>query len=195
MQASALSIPDKYNIPEKTTQFVVVRYQGASKGKLTYYEKNKKGTWKKIMSCTAYLGARGIGKKKEGDKKTPTGLYSLGQAFGIYKNPGTKMPYVKVNRYHYWCADSGSQYYNQLIRTDKTGHRCRGEHLIDYKTVYNYGIFIEYNKAGKAGKGSAIFLHCSRKRATGGCVAIPEKQLKKLLKQLDPTACPKILIY
>ena len=52
------------------------------------------------------------------------------------------MPYVKVNRQHYWCGDSGSGYYNRLIRKDETGHNCGGEHLIDYKGVYDYAVSI-----------------------------------------------------
>ena len=105
------------------------------------------------------------------------------------------MPYVKVTDQHYWCSDSGSLYYNQLIRRDETGHRCGGEHLIDYRGVYNYAVSIGYNKKGKADKGSAIFLHCSRNRATAGCAAIPEKYMRKVLKKLDPAANPRILIY
>ncbi len=134
-------------------------------------------------------------KKREGDQKTPTGLYSLDQGFGILGNPGTKMPYVKVNSQHYWCGDSYSGYYNQLIRRDETGHECTGEHLIDYRGVYDYAVSIGYNKKGKANRGSAIFLHCSRNRATAGCVAISKKYMKRVLKKLDPAANPRILIY
>lgn len=195
LPVEAAMYPAKYKVADDVKQLVIVQYKGKSRGELRYYERREDGTWKRKWSCSAWLGQRGIGKKKEGDKKTPKGIYSLGQSFGILPNPGTEMPYVKVNRYHYWCGDSGSEYYNQLIRRDQTGHNCKGEHLIDYKGVYNYGIHIEYNKAGKAGKGSAIFLHCSRGRATAGCVAIPEKYMKKILKRLKPEANPKIIIF
>lgn len=187
--------PKEYCVPENVSQLAVVRYKGESKGRLQFYIKNTKGTWKKKFACTAWFGKRGIGKKKEGDLKTPTGLYSLDQAFGIRNNPGTKMPYIKVNTQYYWCGDSDSPYYNQLIRRDETGHNCRGEHLIEYNGVYDYAVSIGYNKKGKSGKGSAIFLHCSRNRATAGCVAIPKKYMKRVLKKLTPEANPKILIY
>lgn len=195
VSVNALKIPEEYSVPEKVSQLVVVRYKGGSKGRFQFYIKNKQGKWKKKFACTAWLGRRGIGKKREGDQKTPTGLYSLDQGFGILKNPGTKMPYIKVNSQHYWCGDSGSIYYNQLIRQDETGHICGGEHLIDYKGVYNYAVSIGYNKKGKSGKGSAIFLHCSRNKATAGCIAIPANYMKRVLKKLDPAASPKILIY
>lgn len=195
ISAHAWKVPDGYSVPEKVSQLAVVRYKGGSRGRFQFYIKNKQGIWKKKFACTAWLGRRGIGKKREGDQKTPTGLYSLDQAFGILRSPGTKMPYVKVNRQHYWCGDSGSGYYNRLIRKNETGHNCGGEHLIDYKGVYDYAVSIGYNKKGKPGKGSAIFLHCSRGRATAGCVAIPKKYMKKVLKKLDPASSPQILIY
>ena len=195
LAADAAIYPSGYRVDDDVRQLIVVRCKGKSRGELRFYEKNESGKWKKKWSCSAFLGQRGIGKKKEGDKKTPKGIYSLGQSFGILKNPGTKMPYIKVNRYHYWCGDSGSEYYNQLIRVDLTGHKCKGEHLIKYKGAYNYAIHIEYNKEGKAGKGSAIFLHCSRGRATAGCVAIPEKYMKKALITLRPESNPQIIIF
>ena len=36
--------------------------------------------WKKKLSCTAWIGSRGLGKQKEGDKKTPKGFYPLGRS-------------------------------------------------------------------------------------------------------------------
>lgn len=186
--------PAKYQAPDKTSQLAVVDYQGSSKGIFRYYERKNDG-WKMIFKCKAWVGQRGIGKKKEGDKKTPTGMYILGQAFGILKNPGTKMPYVKVNQYHYWCGDSNSVYYNQLIRADQVKHICHGEQLIRYSGVYDYAISIGYNKKGTPKKGSAIFLHCSRNRATAGCVAIPKKKMKRLLKRLNPECHPRIIVY
>lgn len=189
------SVMDAYKLPEKTTQAALVKYRKTKGSTLRFFEKDKTGKWKEKWHCTAYVGKNGLGKKKAGDKKTPKGIYSLGQSFGIKKNPGTKMPYIKVNRQHYWCGDSYSGTYNQLIRQDRVKHRCRGEHLIDFKGVYNYAVFIDYNKKGKPKKGSAIFLHCmGRRKYTGGCVAIPEKYMIRLLRRLKPEAAPKIII-
>lgn len=215
--AAAPFFPDKYELGKECLQLVVVRYKGSSKGTLTFYQGERKESvlpneiaeeagaeedvlieeytvWKKVFSTNAYLGKKGIGKKKEGDGKTPTGQFDMGPAFGILANPGSKMPYTKVNKYHYWCSDSGSACYNKLIRTDRTKHKCKGEHLINYKGSYDYGLFINYNEKGIKGKGSAIFLHCSKGRATAGCVAIPKSSMKKLLKALKPGKHPAIII-
>ena len=78
---------------------------------------------------------------------------------------------------------------------DRTDFKpSQGEHLKSVSPEYNYGIFIEYNKAGEGSKGSAIFLHCQGKgKTTSGCIAVKQSVMKALLQQLKPGA--KIVIY
>ncbi len=177
-------------------QLVVVKYKSGSTATLTMHEKGSDGIWRQTLSPTAYVGRNGIGKTKEGDKKTPTGTFNLKTPFGIKSNPGTSLDYVKVTKYHYWCGTSGSKYYNRLIDTRLTS-RARtssDEYLINYKGVYNYAAFIDYNASGTAGKGSCIFLHCTgSNKYTAGCIAIPESVMIKVLKSLK-AGC-KIVIY
>ncbi len=179
---------------DATNQIVLVEYKGGSKAELTIHEK-KSGVWKQLYSCTAYVGANGIGKTREGDKKTPTGTYNLTQPFGIKADPGAKMDYTKVTKYHYWCGTSGSEYYNRLVDTRKTARSrtSSDEYLINYKGYYDYCMFIDYNKNGQAGKGSCIFLHCTGgKKSTAGCIAIPETAMKNIIRWAEPGA--KIVI-
>ena len=177
-----------------TDQIVLVEYQGGSKALLTIHEK-KSGVWKQLYSCTAYVGSNGIGKTREGDKKTPTGTYNLTRPFGIKADPGANSAYTKVTKYHYWCGTSGSEYYNQLVDTRKV-NRARtssDEYLINYKGYYNYCMFIDYNKDGDAGKGSCIFLHCTgSKKSTAGCIAVSESVMKNIIRWAEPGA--KIVI-
>ena len=178
----------------QTDQIVLVEYQSGSKATLSIHEKQG-GTWKELYSCTAYVGKNGIGKTKEGDKRTPTGTFNLTTPFGIKADPGANLPYTQVTKYHYWCGTSGSEYYNQLIDTRVTdrARTSSDEYLISYVPEYNYCMFIDYNASGEAGKGSCIFLHCTGKNSsTGGCVAVPESVMKKIVQWVKPGA--KIVI-
>lgn len=184
----------KLDCANETDQIVLVEHQGGSKAMLSVHEK-KNGVWTEISSCTAYLGRKGIGKTKEGDGKTPTGTFNLTQPFGNKADPGANMPYTKVTKYHYWCGTSSSEYYNQLVDSRVTGrkHTSSDEHLISYGSVYNYCMFIDYNKEGTPGKGSCIFLHCSgRNKYTAGCIAVSESMMKKIIRWAEPGA--KIVI-
>lgn len=177
------------------TQIIAVQYSHDSTATLTFHQKVN-GIWRQQLSCTAIVGANGIGKSVEGDKKTPRGTYDLAMAFGILEDPGTTLPYTQVTKDHYWCCTSGSEYYNRLVDISKTDYAPgrQDEQLKAMKGYYNYAIALNYNPDGIAGKGSAIFLHCTgSKTTTDGCIAIPEDTLKLLLQELQPGA--KIVIF
>lgn len=191
MEQSAAAQLDCAN---STNQIVLVEYESGSTARLSIHEK-KSGVWKELYSCTAYVGRNGIDKQKEGDGKTPTGTFNLTQPFGISSDPGSNMEYTKVTKYHYWCGTSGSKYYNQLVdmRLIDRKNTSSDEYLIQYGSVYNYCMFIDYNKNGEANKGSCIFLHCTgSKKSTSGCIAVPEVVMKKIIQWAQPGA--KIVI-
>lgn len=178
------SLPGGLGLPQETSQVVLVDYAGGSDARLSIHEK-RNGTWTQLYECAAYVGKNGVGKTVEGDKKTPLGVYNLTTPFGIKADPGAAMPYTQVTQYHYWCGASDSGYYNQLVdeRVADRKHTSADEYLIDYKGVYNYCMFIDYNAQGEAHKGSCIFLHCTgSNKYTAGCVAVPEHVMEKILR-------------
>jgi len=181
----------KYDIE----QIILVVGTGGYKAKVSLYEKDINDTWVKKVSANGYIGKNGItDNKKEGDGKTPTGLYDLGTAFGIASNPGTKLSYRKINNNDYWVDDPNSKYYNTWvdIRNVKKDWNS-AEHLYSYKKAYKYGVVINYNMNPiVSGNGSAIFLHNSTNGPTAGCISIPESSLVSMMKAIKPNA--KILI-
>lgn len=195
MDANALqSEAAKLDCAAQTNQIVLVDYISGSRATLSIHEK-RSGVWTQLYSCDAYVGRNGIGKTKEGDRKTPTGTYNLTTPFGIKADPGAKMNYTQVTKYHYWCGTSGSNYYNQFIDMRKVDRKYTSddEYLINYKGEYNYCMFIDYNANGVEGRGSCIFLHCMGKnKYTAGCIAIPEKAMQRVIQWAEPGA--KIVI-
>ena len=157
---------------------------------LTIY-KAEKGNYNVIFKCPAVIGKNGPGKQSEGDTKTPLGTWTIGEAYGINKDPGSVVPYTKVTDDMYWCATgSNGKNYNTLIKKsdDPDADYSEDEHLIDYPVVYNYLLDLGYNKAGAPYAGNAIFLHCWRgpDSPTGGCVAISEEDMVKVLQMVTP---------
>ena len=126
-------------------------------------------------------------KKVEGDKKTPKGLFSLGNVyFRKDRNvkPITKLKTISLSKKMGWCNDVNSKKYNKLITRNK---KIKHEKMFrkDYK--YDYVIPINYNtKNTKIGKGSAIFIHLSKNyKKTAGCIALKKKDLLILLKLIN----------
>lgn len=158
--------------------------------KLTVYQA-KDGKYEEVFSCPAVVGKNGPGKQSEGDTKTPLGTWTIGEAYGINDDPGSKIKYTKVTEDMYWCATgSNGKNYNKLIyKSDNPdADYSEDEHLIDYPVVYNYLLDLGYNAACAPYVGNAIFLHCWRgeNSPTGGCVGISEENMIKVLQTITP---------
>ena len=141
------------------------------------------------------IGKNGVKKNKiEGDKCTPKGTFELGTLYyrkDRVKKPITNLKIKSIKKNMGWCNDSKNKYYNKEI---KIGKKIKHEKLfrIDYK--YNYLLVIEYNsKKIKANKGSAIFIHLTKKfKPTAGCVALSEKDFLIMAKLINKKSTIKI---
>ena len=174
---------------ENSSQLAIVSGTHGSNARFSFHEKDDSGIWREIVSCNAYVGKKGWGKSREGDMKTPAGIYTFTEAFGILEDPGCPMGYLQVDDSHYWIGDSNSQRYNTMVSTrDYDGFDKKdSEHIVDYDTAYKYCLNISYNENGTPGKGSAIFLHCQTKnKYTAGCVSIPEGSMRTVLQHVRP---------
>ena len=140
---------------------------------------------KVIFETDVHIGRNGVGKQREGDKKTPLGTLHARQAFGILPNPGTRMPYINITPTTFACSDS-SEYYNKVIDTPAVHHRCAGEDMYHISPDYNYGIITDYNPDCTYGLGSNIFIHCKGNvPSTAGCIAFDTARMIDILQHCD----------
>ena len=163
---------------------------------MTIVVKNKETLIFEDFSFKCCIGKNGITNNKiEGDKKTPKGLFSLGNVY--YRKdknikPITKLNSISINKKMGWCNDVGNNKYNKLIKINK---KIKHEKMFrkDYK--YDYVIPINYNtKNIKIGKGSAIFIHLTKNyKKTEGCIALEKKDLLILLKLVNRKTKIKII--
>jgi L,D-peptidoglycan transpeptidase YkuD (ErfK/YbiS/YcfS/YnhG family) len=140
-------------------------------------------------------GFASIHKKKEGDRKSPTGIFPLGTAFGYSLSVATKMPYRQATEDDFWVDDTNSEDYNKWVRGQPKATSM--EKMKRGDDLYKYGIVIEYNTSPVVkGKGSAIFLHVWRgeKKPTLGCLAMAEDKILGLLAWLNPASEPLIIM-
>jgi len=177
------AIMDSYLPGDTVQQLLLVKHTEGSNAIAEFYIKED-GKWQLMEKRPVYIGQNGLGKEKEGDRKTPIGEFTANTAFGILPNPGTKLPYILATPSIYGCDDSC--YYNQMIDTAVLHHECHGEHIIDYVPHYNYGIAISYNPDGIVGLGSCIYVHCKGPNPyTAGCVALDEDFMRMVLVNSD----------
>lgn len=158
--------------------------------------------WSKKWTCNSVVGRNGMSvNRHEGDKTSPMGIFGFIFEFGSAANPGTDMEYRHTSPGDLWTSNPYNiNEYNTWIHytgADPKGRFYDFEDL--YATsVYKYAAAIDFNYgSGKViGKGSAIFMHISPNsgRGTLGCVGLPEGTLVQVLRWMDPTKKPKIVI-
>lgn len=182
--APAASIAAAVKKLKSRPQVVFVGAEGTH-ATVQMYGKTQDNHWQEMLSAKADIGKNGLGKTREGDGKTPVGIFNLKTAFGNKSNPGTILPYTKVTDQYYWVDDVNSRYYNKMIVKNKAKPDWNsGEHIVDYPIRYAYAIVVDYNKDCVKGAGSGIFFHCTANRTTSGCIAIPEAAMVDVLRQI-----------
>ncbi len=178
-----------------TSQLVVVSMpaQTAVEGTLTAFDKDANGQWKPVIGpVPAFVGSEGIGKPEDNVHRTPEGTFGLGKAFGRLDNPGTKMPYTKVDNQDWWDGNLTSPTYNRMVRQPNSPGGD-SENLYEMGPAYDYAVQMVHNPTNTPGDASAIFLHVGSE-PTWGCVAIPLDAMKEVLQWLDPAKNPKISV-
>jgi L,D-peptidoglycan transpeptidase YkuD (ErfK/YbiS/YcfS/YnhG family) len=156
--------------------------------------------WKGVLGpMKATIGKNGFarpGEKREGDGKTPSGIFSLKRTFGYDETVKTKMPYRQASEEDLWVDDPNAPDYNQWVKQGETSAASH-EKMKREDDQYQYGIVIEYNTdPAIKGHGSAIFFHVWKGKdfPTAGCVAVSEEDMIKILEWLDPNAFPLIMM-
>ena len=144
--------------------------------------------------------------KKEGDLRSPAGIFELGGVYGTVPAPQKKrsMPYRRITPRDMWVDDPASPLYNQhfVLKHDPvTPWEFKQQmKLNDY--AHSLKLFIRHNAAdGRQkpvpGAGSSIFFHIWRRDGgapTAGCTAMSEENLRAMIAWLDPSRHPLYIL-
>ncbi|MBP5548389.1 MAG: L,D-transpeptidase family protein [Bacteroidales bacterium] len=170
------------------------------KARLTAYELVN-GSWRPVVGLDfpANLGGAGfadVGTKREGDRKTPSGIFSITHFFSKFADFNAKLEKIPVTQNTVWVDDVKDSLYNRPFECTENETR-KGENLLRPKdALYDYVMVINYNVECAKGKGSAIFLHCwsGQGRPTLGCVAVEKSYILKLFDWIDCSEHPVIVM-
>lgn len=176
---------------------VTVSSDGSTTGSYEAWQRTSAG-WRLVFGpWTANIGYGGLaplGAKREGDGKTPAGVYGFSGMFGVDPDPGVSYSWRAVTgSYDVWDDDPSSPRYNEWVDS-RTANPGLAPEPMDNTPAYDYGAVIAYNQARTPGLGSAIFMHVSTGGSTAGCVSLPVGQLLSVLHWLDPADEPVISI-
>ncbi|MEM6342413.1 MAG: L,D-transpeptidase family protein [Bacteroidota bacterium] len=134
--------------------------------------------------------------KKEGDLKSPAGVFQLGTAFGYAATPDAdwiNYPYWPITAQTMCIEDVSSEYYNQILEEGEVPADWNStDHMRRTDDLYEWGVFVEHNFPEPTPKGgSCIFLHVwntkggKKAGGTAGCTAMDKAKLVEVLRWLD----------
>lgn len=177
-----------------------------------YERKSVKAKWRAVGNeFETVVGRSGLGWgqdsapefasefKKEGDGKSPAGMFPLTFAFGIWDvNATAKFPYRKLNEFTECVDDINSNHYNKIVNRMQVGafDWKSSEKMLAVGPEYALGVFVAYNSYPVVkGNGSCIFLHVWRAAnyPTAGCTAMDRTELEKIVNWLDPKKKPYLI--
>lgn len=135
--------------------------------------------------------------KKEGDGRSPAGVFKLSQLFGFEPSSSeSKLPYLPLNEYTECVDDPSSNAYNQIVNTKQIPNRdwvsSEKMRTID---AYKLGIVVDYNSENIPAAGSCIFMHIwnGAGKGTAGCTAMDEAKLTEIADWLDTEKMPVLV--
>lgn len=173
-------------VPADTRQAVVVTGKGrdSSDSTVVLYVRTTAG-WQAGDNWPAHNALRGwTDHHLAGDLHSPIGVYTLTDAGGLLKDPGTKLPYHRSSGF------------------TAPGTGFEGEPLagsFDYVIAINYNRRpgtspLDWTRPLGAGRGGGIWLHVDHGGPTHGCVSIAEEHMKDLLRALNPDLRPVVVM-
>lgn len=142
--------------------------------------------------------------KREGDGRSPAGVFALGDAFGYATSAETSLPYQAMQASSYCIDVPASPLYNRIVDSGTVGKDAvegstepmRLDLHNNGDPRYRQGWVILHNPENVAGAGSCIFAHLWREpgEATAGCTAMESTSMQAALAWLKPEANPAFVL-
>lgn len=163
----------------------------------TFERSTKEEAWAPVSEPEpAVVGANGLAwghpfvsraesgepEKREGDKRTPAGIYAFGATFGF--DDAKRDGHLRLASGEHYCVhDVRSLQYGRIVPRSVAGEGMSGEEMAAID-VYKRGIVIDYPPKRQSKAGSCIFVHIWEGEGIGtaGCVALAEARVAHLQK-------------
>ncbi|MFF5498536.1 L,D-transpeptidase family protein [Streptomyces aquilus] len=171
-------------IPADARQVVAVYGDGVDDPDSTVVLYTKRGAvWDRTRGWPAHNGKKGwTTDHREGDKRSPVGVFTLTDAGGVLKDPGSKLPYTRSAAFTAprWWAKSHWHDFDYVI-------------AIDYNRVKGTPPNDPTRPEGDR-KGGGIWLHMDHGSGTSACVSLSRSAMEYLLRTLDPDRHPVVVM-
>jgi len=215
-QATRASRTTPGAVPASARQLVVVvtpSWDTTSGTLRRYVRSSAAAPWRRVgATVPVVVGASGLAwgadslgspadpHKREGDGRSPAGVFPLDSAFGFAPASAmsrVRLPYVPLLAATECVDDTSSVHYNTVVNRDRVPSVDwnSSEHMRRIMQ-YQVGVMVGYNtRPVSKGSGSCIFLHIwnGPGSSTAGCTAFPRADVDALLAWLDARRQPVLV--
>ncbi|MFL6133503.1 MAG: L,D-transpeptidase family protein [Nocardioidaceae bacterium] len=218
--AASGTLPTYLSLGADVRQLVTVTSDRWSdtRGSLSAWRKRSDG-WHRVHGpLTVRLGWNGwvtAAQRRQSTGTTPAGKFSMPYAFGNRADPGAQLRYRHVDDNDVWPYEPRDpatyniyQPYRASTSAWRTDYR---ERLASYGYEYAYAVVVGFNQptgvrwsrtrhqyvarnTADTRRGGGIFLHVQRSTYTAGCVAGPLEDIRWVVRWLNPTQSPRIVM-
>lgn len=219
-----VAAPVMAQMPAQCTQAVlgIADNWDASHVTLSLVEKTADGHWVRtlgpihgrlgraglVWGLGVHTNPRSATTKKEGDGRSPAGIFSIGGLWTTNKTPikhHAALPEVRVGPRDLWVSDPATpKLYNRHVRLDHpaTTPWELKEQMRQTDYAHSIKLLICHNTQETPGRpvvgaGSSIFFHIWRRDGaapTAGCTAMAEADLRALISRLTPARKPVYIL-
>jgi L,D-peptidoglycan transpeptidase YkuD (ErfK/YbiS/YcfS/YnhG family) len=190
----------------------------STRASMSTWRKRSDG-WHRVRGpITVRLGYNGwvrAQKRRQSTGTTPAGSFSMSYAFGNRPDPGAEVRYVHTDEDDVWPYEPRDPAtYNIYQPYRAPGSHWRKdyrERLASYGREYAYSVVLGFNlprgvhwsttrrqyvarKPADTRRGGGIFLHVRGSKNTAGCVAGPLRDIRWVVRWLDPDLRPRIVM-
>ncbi|MDB4975145.1 MAG: hypothetical protein JWN48_3486 [Myxococcaceae bacterium] len=219
---SWVPVTHRFRIPAKlraagpisvwSTQLLVATSSGwdDKHARVTRYERTLGGPWRAVgQPMDAVLGHAGYAwgdglhgagapsgrtgpSKREGDGRSPAGIFALGTLRGVAASVDTRLSYRAIDDDQHCVDDARSRHYNQVVRQSQVARDFESaEPMLRKDSMYDLALDVQHNRAPVSpDHGSCIFLHVvtSLDSRLTGCTGLSKPDLLELTRWLEPSA-------
>ncbi len=154
-----------------------------------------------LHEIEATVDGAGMPVKREGDGKSPAGVFRLSSAFGyapVEQMGEISIPYMHVTDRLECVDDANSAWYNQVVSRDSVEDVDwqSSEQMLMDGIWYEKGIVVDHNTGpASPGAGSCIFLHnwTGPTDTTSGCTAMDPAILTGIVQWIDASRDPVLV--
>ncbi|MDH4161028.1 MAG: L,D-transpeptidase family protein [Actinomycetota bacterium] len=217
--AGGAPLPERLPHVGDSRQVIVATASGwsTSHARLQAWQKGADGSWRRVLDpVPARIGWNGFAleaNRRQGSGETPAGTFRLLRGFGTERPAGVDLRYRVIDGNDWWPYDpKDPKTYNvfQFRRSEQSRWRPSwAEDLDSYRKQYRYAVVLDYNlphgirsvngqrvaaEPADTAMGGGIFLHVRDDGPTAGCVAVRRADMRRLLRWLEPSDQPVIVM-